>query len=151
MVMWSTSPHTIQEEFRSKPGLIAWGTVPPGGQNGTAVNLRQWQSGQYFRQITSWAVKELSGAPMDPCVAGRAGSPFTCIDMAAEKWIYLKFFSPFCLLGQNASFGWIYTDGAEAAGCSFSLRLKASITNCSGRDRKCHIWTFRDDARRLLQ
>ena len=35
--------------------------------------------------------------------------------MAAEKWIYLQFFSPFCQLDRNASFGWIYNDGDRTA------------------------------------
>ena len=35
--------------------------------------------------------------------------------MAAEKWIYLQFFSPFCQLDHNASFGWIYNDGDGTA------------------------------------
>ena len=36
--------------------------------------------------------------------------------MAAEKCIYLQFFSPFCQPDHNASFGWLYNDGAAVVG-----------------------------------
>ena len=61
--------------------------------------------------------------------------------MAAEKWIHLQLFSPFCQLGHNASFGWIYTDGDEAAGCFFALRLKASVTVAVAATGNAHTWT----------